>query len=140
MPLSPKIEIEINTRTVKDQTSSFGGGAVLIGSMGGYDKGWLARVQLANGLYLQLFPKYGLVACELNNNGNTNLPLGVPIEDMIRHLFRESEGGVSVRPSTGDSARDRKRLKRTHVVAILEALRALARERHGAWGLSHTER
>jgi hypothetical protein len=127
------------------KTKAFGhresGGALLIGSTGGSKDGFLARITLAPDVHLQLFPKYGLVAMEVCDNSNTNLPAGSG--DLFDHLFSNNvywEGEERLLPEGKVAAADVKpatALDATLVRAAIKKLQEVATEKASSWGLNH---
>ena len=149
------MEVQIKSGGARDSTLTLGGGRIAVGSTGGYDDGWLARITLAEDVHLQLFPKFGMVAMEIADNGNTNLPASCEDGKLLDHLFQgrlpedgdenpdhvkptETEGD-SAYPYTGDSRRDANLLSKKAVLEAIVKLKKVAAENAAAWGLKHRE-
>jgi len=124
--------VQYPQRKPKDNTKV--AGPFVIGSVGGYDDGWLARITLADDVHLQLFPKYGLVAMEICDNGNTNLPACCATQNLLGHLFRP--GKTRVRAYTGDPKRDKHRFERARVEQAIRTLKEIAKTKAEEWKLS----
>lgn len=132
-----RLRVEFSATQPRDKTRYFRGG-LAIGSTGAGDDGWLARIELAPGLYLQLFPKYGLVAMEVHGSGNQNLPAGCMVDKLLGHLFK-AIGEDEQAKELSDKRLSRMRVRRVDVIAAIRTLKEVARAKHEEWGLDYRD-
>jgi hypothetical protein len=83
------MNIEVNSKFVKanDSIKVPGGPTLIITPPIGEDY-WIYRVQLKHGQAILAFPKFGTIGCgfAIEEDWNTNLPLGCPAEEIFRHI------------------------------------------------------
>lgn len=137
--MAMKLEISNGAKDTTDVVGRAGGPVVMIGSLGSGEGGWLARVKIASGTALVLFPKYGLVAVEVQGCvNNVNLPAGCETTELVRHLFKSGKrrGGLSLKACEVPGATH---ITRKEAIAAVRLLKQAARDHHKAWGLNYTE-
>lgn len=152
--MDEKLDVVFPAVKPEDKTGVFGapgrGVVAMVGSTGGYDDGFLARIVLAPGVNLQLFPKYGLVAMEVADNGNTNLPVGCSSEELLGHMFGDevrdpSKEGEDEEPVWKDLPKGMvianyvdgaTPVPRERVLEAIKTLKQVAKEKAAEWKLS----
>jgi hypothetical protein len=146
-------EIVFSKEEPKDRSSVFGRHDsetfIMIGSTGGGDE-FLARIVLAPGVNLQLFPKYGLVAMEVAHNGNTNLPACRSSEELLDHMFGDEATDLEHEDADGEPIKKplpagmviaeyvdgAVPMKRELVLEAIQNLKKVAKEKAEEWKLS----
>jgi hypothetical protein len=81
-------KVEVNSRMIKDDPISIGGGSIIMITPPINESYWMYRVPLKHGQAIVAFPKFGTIGCGFakEKDWNTNLPLDCPAEQIYSHI------------------------------------------------------